>query len=178
MKILAIRHGLTEYNKLGKTNGQIAEDFLVDEGLEDIKKAIISLPDIDIIYSSDLPRAKSTAEIIQKHFNSEIFFSEKLRDTNLGTLAGKSWDEVRKEFGDELVESYLEQEHDFSPYGGESIGDIKSRVLEILDDIKNKYEGKNVLIVTHGGIIRFIHFWFLNKKREKIDNVSVHEFEV
>lgn len=179
MKILVIRHGLTKYNKLKMINGQTVEDPLVPEGIEAIRQVVTLLPDkIDVIYTSDLPRTKQTAEIVNEHFNTDIICTPMLRDIHFGSLTGKTWDEVAEERGKEFIDNYHKQQYNFHNLGGESFQDVKKRVLEVLEEIKQKHYGKKVLVVTHGGIIRFLQYHLQNKTYTSISHTSIHEFEI
>ena len=179
MKILVIRHGLTKYNKLKRLQGQTIEDSLTPEGIKAVKQISTSLPEkIDVIYTSDLLRTRQTTEIINKSFNTEVVSTPKLREINFGSLTGDTWDEIAKEKGKEFVDNYLKQKYNFHAFGGESFRDVKKRVLEVLEEIKQKYYGKKVLLVTHGGIIRFIQYNLQNKTHASIHNISIHEFEI
>ena len=179
MKILVIRHGLTKYNKLKRLQGQTIENPLTPEGIKAAKQISTSLPKrIDVIYTSDLLRTRQTTEIINKSFNTEVVSTPKLREIHFGSLTGDTWDEIAKKKGKEFVDNYLEQKYNFHAFSGESFQDVKKRVLEVLEEIKQKYYGKKVLLVTHGGIIRFLQYNLQNKTHASIHNISIHEFEI
>ena len=54
---------------------------------------------------------------------------------------------------------------------------VKKRLFDFLNDVRSKCEGKKILIVTHGGIIRLLHNMLKGEVREEIHNSSIHEFE-
>ena len=54
---------------------------------------------------------------------------------------------------------------------------VKKRLFDFLNDVSSKCEGKKILIVTHGGIIRLLHNMLKGEVREEIHNSSIHEFE-
>lgn len=169
MKIYVIRHGLTELNKKKVVNGQIDEP-LAPEGIEDAKTAISLTPkSIKQIYTSPLLRAKQTAGIINSKLNCPISIHTHLSEIHMGTLAGKSWDDM--ESGLELKKKHRSIQFDYRPYGGESSEDVKKRVITFLKEINNKFKNYEVLIVTHGGIIRLLH---LLEQDKIVDGTEKH----
>lgn len=98
---------------------------------------------VDLIISSDILRTKETAEIISQICGAKIVYDKRLRDLNAGELNGldpkKYWE-------------YLDTKADrFSakPKGGESLISLRRRVYDFLDNIDKKYQGKNIVIVSH-----------------------------
>lgn len=173
MKIYAIRHGLTELNKKGIFNGHIDEE-LSPEGIEQAKIAIPLIPkEIKKIYSSSQKRAKQTAEIINSELKVPISFHDELGELSMGTLDGQDFTEERKI-------KHKSLQYDWSPYGGESVEDVKKRILKILNEIRLatiKNDGE-VLVVTSGGIIRLLHFLETGTLLDSIGNMSVLTFDL
>lgn len=72
-------------------------------------------------------------------------------------------------------------DYDFTPFGGESSEIVKDRVKKFISEIKkNHKESDEVLIVSHGGILRVFHKLYGDKEviYKHFENVSIHEFEV
>lgn len=156
MKIYAIRHGATKLNKEKKVNGQIDEP-LSFEGLEETKSFLSHLPESVIqINSSSMLRAKQTTEIIQTKQNFPFSLHDELREIHMGSLAGKSWEEMDR--GLELKDKHRTVQFDYRPYGGESVEDVKKRLLIFFKKINNTLDDCQVLVITHGGIIRILRF--------------------
>lgn len=148
MKIYVIRHGITELNKMKKVNGQIDEP-LASEGIEQVKTNVAGIPQSVIhIYSSPLIRARQTAEIIS---SKKRLFSlhDELTEIKMGSLAGKSWEEM--DGGSELKKRHRTVQFDYRPYGGESVREVKKRLMEFFKDINGKHKDYEALIITHGG---------------------------
>lgn len=149
-----MRHGLTELNKKGAPNGQIDEP-LAPEGLEQVKAAISLIPkSVKHIYTSSLLRARQTAEIIGSKLNLPIIPHDGLMEIHMGSLAGQTWESMKS--GLELKKKHRAVQFDYHPYGGESVDEVKRRVLAFLASIKNKHNHHEALLVTHGGIIRLL----------------------
>ncbi|MCK4650145.1 histidine phosphatase family protein [Candidatus Pacearchaeota archaeon] len=111
--------------------------------------------DIRIIYTSDLKRAKETAEIIAKHHNLQIKIDKRLRDRDTGDCAGTK---IRlSDHFKQLRKKAKRQNVDVNSLkfpGGESTNDHIIRTKEFLKEINNCKE--NILIVAHGGTNKVI----------------------
>ncbi len=178
MKIYVIRHGLTPLNKKEKVNGQINEP-LAPEGIEQAIEAIPLLPkSIRQIYTSPLKRARQTAEIINSKLKRPISVQQELAEIHMGSLAGKAWVEMAR--GLELKIKHRSAQFDYRPQGGESKSDVKNRVLLFLRKINKKYKDFEVLIVTHGGIVRLLYLLENNEvlQDEVVEHVSLKTFDL
>ena len=168
MKLIFVRHGETAYNRLNKRLGQLDEP-LNEIGLKQAEELAEQIEDnFDVIFSSPLKRASKTAEIIANKFNKKIIFSEYLKERNFGSLAGTVWKEGEKE----------SVKYDDRPYGGESVEDVKARIDKFIKEVKKNYPDKTVLVVTHGGIIRLMHYLYRKEEIGHIKNASIHEFDI
>ncbi len=149
-KYYILRHGQTKYQK---ENIEIiypadANDKLeiTEEGREKIKQQakILKEKNIDLIFSSPYLRTKQTAEIINKGLQKEIIFDERLVDIQMGEFMGKSFFVYEKFFIEDKL-GFTER-----PKDGENWKDVLQRVESFLNDVEEKYQNKNVLIVSHG----------------------------
>lgn len=149
MKLYLVRHGESTLNGKDIYQGQYDSDLsqlgfkqaeAISERLKEYK--------FDVIYSSDLQRAKKTAESIAKyHKKIKLIIDKKLRERSHGELDGKPKDDFYT--SKDIHNIYVK------PPMGEDFLDIKIRVEEFLKEIlESKYE--NVLIVSHGGTMKSI----------------------
>jgi len=99
---------------------------------------------IDLIYTSDLLRTKQTAEIIAEETGKEIIFDKRLRDIYLGEFVNQKREKLFNFFPDKL-ERFSKKIKD-----EETWSECKMRVFNFLKDIDRKYQGKNILIISHG----------------------------
>lgn len=153
MKIYAVRHGLTECNKQDILNGRIDEPLL-PEGIAQAKRVTASIPkNITHIYASTLLRARQTAEIINQELKLPISFHDELQEVHVGKVTGKAWKDL--ESGEVLREKHRTVQYDYRPEG-EFVDDVKNRVLSFLSRIHTVHADGEVLIITHGGIIRIL----------------------
>jgi isoleucyl-tRNA synthetase len=118
---------------------------LTKEGEEEVKRVALKLKKekIDLIFSSDLMRAKQTAEILAKELNAKVFFDKRLREYNVGIFNGKppglSWQYIEKKKNPLFVKIPK----------GESLANVRKRMYSFLKDLEKKFEDKKILIVSH-----------------------------
>lgn len=177
MKIIITRHGETEENKQGIIQGHL-NGTLSELGVEQAKKLANRLKNekIDLIFSSDLDRAKNTAEEIAK-FHPKVPFELKkeLRERFLGNFQGGIHDEKwqRTKFDEKLM----------GIEGGELLGEMHNRAKNFIDNLKKNHPKENILLVAHHGIgIALInHVLGGDYKKmieiEELNNTSITIFE-
>jgi len=183
MKVLMARHGQTDSNVEGRVMGQRLDDPLNEAGLQQARELGESARSLalDVIFSSPLKRAHQTAEIVSHYCNAPIILRDELKERDYGSLSGKTWKEIEaftKTKPGELRAIDIDQKYDYRPYDGESAANVQERLLGCLSEIKNTYLGKQVLIITHRGILRMSHSLFYEMKIEDIKNAAIEEFDV
>ena len=162
MKIYSTRHGQTDYNKQGIIMGS-TDLPLNDTGCQQAEKLaedVKKLGDIDIIIASPMLRAQTTAKKVAELCGLEIVTDERLREWDYGEFEGKSrytagFAETKLDFGVRMGRT------------GESVLQLTHRVYAALDDIIAEHSGKNVLIVSHGGVCRIIETYFNDMTAEQ-----------
>jgi broad specificity phosphatase PhoE len=157
MKITAIRHGETDWNAAGKIQGK-TDIPLNDNGREQAHNTaqLLKRHDIDVIVSSPLKRAVETAETIADFLgiNDEVITDSRISERDFGDYEGLLIQEI-----DCLA---LRRWTDNIPApNGETIRDVAARVFECLDEVIERHEGHNILIVGHGHVLRTI-LWYFN----------------
>ena len=165
MKIYVTRHGQTDYNKdemiLGVTDLPLNDTGMAQA--RELAENAAKLGDIDIIVSSPMKRALTTAKAVADRCGLDIVTDERLREWDYGEYEGKS----------RFTEGFAENKVNFGVRmgkTGESLLQLSHRVYSVLDDIKKKYSGKTVLIVCHGGICRVIETYFNDMTNEEYSN--------
>ncbi len=178
MKFYIIRHGQTNWNKEGRIQGK-TDIELNEKGIEQAKEArkILENYPIDMIVASPLKRARKTAEIINEVKNVPIIFKEELEERGFGDFEGK----IRKEIHDEILDSEILANYSVNKeYKGiETIHDLCDRVWDLIDKLKEEYQDKNILLVTHGGVTRAISGYFNGPNEEGIlEDLNLHNCEI
>ena len=177
MILYVVRHGETEKNKYGLIQGQTECD-LSKNGIEKAKelKPIVRNLKIDVVISSPLKRAYDTASIITEG-KYPINIDDRMIERNWGLCEGASIDDVDTV---KCWNFFLNT----GDNGIEKVQDLLKRVSEFLEDIKNKYPDKNVLVASHSAILRAIHYCLHNIPEDgdmsKIDipNLRIIEYEI
>ena len=165
MKLYVTRHGQTDYNKdeiiLGTTDLPLNETGIAQAA--ELAENIEKMGNIDFIISSPMKRALSTAMAAAGKCGADIIVDERLREWDYGEFEGKS----------RFTEGFAENKVNFGVRmgrSGESLLQLSHRVYSVLDDIKEKYSDKNVLVVCHGGICRVIETYFNDMTNEEYSN--------
>ena len=120
-----------------------------------------------ILYSSDLLRAKQTAEIIAKRFAIESVYRKELRERNLGKCCGQSvqWLKDHMECEEKTIDDKV-----FS--NAESRRDVWMRLKPFFDEIVSD-DNENIIIVSHGDLLSVFNTMFLGLEPEFLNNCEV-----
>jgi len=165
--IYLVRHGQTEWNVKDLLQG-VSDSPLTEKGVDEIKKLAKELSKIqfDLIFSSDLLRAKKTAEILALEHNLTVETTKLLRERFFGHLEGKSNDEYRK--WAKAFKDLTDKERFSAKISTdiESDEEIVTRLIQFLREIAIGNPGKKILAVSHGGLIKsfLIHLGFATYK--------------
>lgn len=155
MKLYVTRHGQTIWNAENKVCGLTDVD-LNDIGIkqaETLAKYILEENiKLDLIIASPLIRALKTAETIGRINNVKVITDNRLIEQNYGIYEGV----------DRMNVGFRNNKKMFaSKYpGGESMMQVAGRIYGFLDDIKEQFPNKNVLLVSHGGLCRVLNTYF------------------
>ena len=147
MKLYCLRHGETRYNRLGLCNDDPARDVrLTPQGIRQAEAAAERLrtTPLERIITSELPRTRQTAEIINRHHGLALESHPALNDIRSG-FEGRS-----------VAEYFAATGHDrlhVRANGGESLLDYKRRVSGFIDWLRRQPEA-TVLVVAHEETLR------------------------
>ncbi len=150
MRLILVRHGESEGNSTGIAQGW-DDSPLTDKGVRQAELVSDRLRDvkIDAVYSSDLVRAKKTAEIIARPHGLKVTVIKDLREQNFGDANGMPKNEVNRKF-----DNFLERrktDPDAMVPNGESFRMVMERVKKALNEICERHGTGNVAVVLHGG---------------------------
>ncbi|MFH0837451.1 MAG: histidine phosphatase family protein [Candidatus Aenigmatarchaeota archaeon] len=177
MRLVLVRHGETEDNVKDILRGH-GHGKLTDLGKEQAKKLgeRLSKEKIDVIYCSDIGRAKETAkEIICYHPDIPIHYTKDLRERHVGNLEDihvENWDTIKLD--DEYMKSV----------DAEIPQDVFDRVKVFLDSVYDKHMNETVLFVAHGFLNRVLICIITNKTASSVyetetqKNTAVNIFEI
>ena len=176
VRLFVARHGQTQWNLENKVCGR-TDQPLTETGLEQAQLLARRTKDlkIDVILSSPMLRARQTAAPAAALHGLEVLVEKRLIEQDYGIYEGVS----------RFDEGFLSNKRHFAYRypGGESMMDVAHRVYGLLEEIKEKYAGKNVLLVCHGGVCRVIRTYFEDMTNEEYfryseENAAVREYEL
>jgi len=156
--IYLIRHGETENSDQRCYKGHI-DVPLSAKGVDQLEKvaARLSSTPISAVYTSDLQRARCSAEIVAKPHNIEPEVDIAFKERNFGQWEGLTFNECREHFPEEF-NAWVKNPVEASPLGGESTLDVRDRLVPALEKLLllSKLRNKAFSIVAHGGVNRII----------------------
>jgi broad specificity phosphatase PhoE len=153
--LLLVRHGETDWNRDGRWQGG-SDTELNDLGREQARALAAELDGgIDVVYSSDLARARETAEIVSTKLGLDVRLDPRLRERGFGAWEGLTSTEIEERFG----EAHRRWRSGEGPGAddAEPFEDFSARINDFLADVLRLHPGEHVLVVSHGGSIRVIH---------------------
>jgi broad specificity phosphatase PhoE len=146
-RILLVRHGQSVWNADGRWQGQ-ADPPLSELGEQQAVAAARAIGLVDAIYTSDLTRARHTAELVAAQLGSDVAVDLRLRERDAGDWEGRTRAEI-----DEGWPGYLDSGR--RPDGYEPDPSVLARTLAALTAIATSHDG-DVLVITHGGVVRTV----------------------
>lgn len=160
-RLILVRHGETEWNRLSRYQGQ-TDIELNETGIRQAHRAAerLAREKFDAIYSSDLKRARQTAEIIASRQNPirAIHESPLLREMHFGDFEGLTFDQIEERY--QLIFSASPSWRSRGPHvrspNGESIADLATRLERFWEGLSEHSPDETLLIVAHGGPIQVL----------------------
>jgi broad specificity phosphatase PhoE len=153
--LLLVRHGETDWNAEGRLQGQ-TDRPLSGYGRRQARQLAEELEgeQLEAIYSSDLARARETAEIVGERLGLPVELDPDLREKDWGTWEGLT-----------------AVERDRTEFAGESTEAHQERMLRALERISELHPGTGrVLVVTHGGSMRRVQTAALGMALPVVEN--------
>lgn len=148
MRVILIRHGETEHNKDNAITGQL-DVSLNEYGVEQAEKLGERLKDenFDAAYSSDLERTYETTRIVAEKHDLHPERYKEFRERGFGEYEGRPKDDWRQ-----VVRNHSGERHHLSPKEGESLKEVGERFKEKLDEITQKHDKEEKILVGGHGV--------------------------
>jgi len=149
MNLILIRHGETDWNRIGRCQG-VADIVLNENGRQQAKELGESLKNHDIkaVYSSDLKRALETAQHIAEHHNITVRLEPGLQEMDQGDLEGLSFTDIRDKYA-EVLKQWRESPETLRLPSGESLVEVQNRAWKVFEKVHNSHLGETVVAVSH-----------------------------
>lgn len=157
VQFLLFRHGETDWNKVHRIQGSTDTELNsrgIEQAEELAKKMVGYTP--ELVISSDLQRAYKTGEKVAESCGIEIRSDSRLREANFGEAEGKTVDEIKKLYGEELwydFRNFDPEKKDICFPGGETRWDSIVRMRAVINEVIQNTNYQIVAISTHGGVV-------------------------
>lgn len=181
--LILVRHGETTWNEAMRFQGQ-SDTEMNARGREQARSVALRLADeaVAAVFSSDLKRARETAERIAQPHGLPVSTDPRLREVFFGEWEGLQLQEVRERDPD-LLAQWWHDSFRFRPPGGERLDQVRDRMCEALREAAGTYSDRTVVVVSHGGPIKAAICELLKMNtasfsRIRIDNGGLTTFRV
>lgn len=156
-RLCIVRHGETDWNAGRRVQGQI-DVPLSAVGHAQARATANSLVSegFAALYSSDLTRARQTAEATAHLTHLPLNLLSGLRERHYGIFQGLTYEESAARYPAEYARHHARDPR-FAPAGGESLLDLAARLNGTIDEIVRRHPGEAVALFTHGGVLDILH---------------------
>ena len=151
--LIVIRHGETEWNRERRMQGT-TDTRLSDLGRAQAQALGRRLTDhaFTALYSSDLSRARDTAQAISQHTGRQLVVDPRLQERRFGIFEGLLAAEIKARYPEEHAR-FASRDPDYVVPGGESASAFTARCLGCLAEIAKRHPGEEVVVVSHGLVL-------------------------
>lgn len=152
-QFILVRHGETAWNREGRIQGHLDSPLNL-EGIAQAKTLAerLRVESFDVLISSDLGRARSTAQYIAMRTGHSVVVDARLRERHYGIFQGLTRAAARSVYPD-VYARYHDESVNYAIPGGESTEECFLRNLECLQELGAQYPDKRIVVVTHGGVL-------------------------
>jgi probable phosphoglycerate mutase len=156
-RFIVVRHGETQWNVERRIQGA-RDSALTAAGLAqaDAIGKRLAHECFDVLISSDLGRARQTAERVALHTGLPVHADKRLQERNFGAGEGMTYDEIDRAFPD-VFSRDRDSNPDIVIPGGESRRQFHDRVKAAFEDLARQHDGKRVCVITHGGVLSTLY---------------------
>jgi len=182
LRLIVVRHGETLYNIQNRITGQSDVPLSpLGERQAELVGAYLAKEKIDLVVSSDLSRARATAQAIARLHDLPVQDDADLREIAMGEWEGHNGEEINARFTDSQVQWRASPTTYAISGGGETITQVHARIARAVERWYAQYPDATVVWATHGGFIGLLacHLLELDINRRwqfRHDNASITEF--
>ncbi len=175
MRLHIVRHGQTDWNAVRRIQGQL-ESELDETGKQQARDRSADFTDMHLaaVYSSSSVRTRQTTALILGDRTDMVTYRDDLREVHLGVWQGQMWSDVEKAHP-ELVEAHRIASPSFEVKGAEKSHAVQERGVRAIESIISAHsaacENDNILVVSHGAIMKTILAYYANVPLGVIHNL-------
>lgn len=157
LTLYVARHGETEWNVEKRMQGRLDSELTAKGKREALLLGErLKGTDFQQIFSSPSRRTLESAELVRAGRDIPLTTDERLLEIHLGAWQGKTEAELKELFPSQF-HSYWNQPGSYENQEGERFIDVKKRVSEFLEDLERQFPSGNVLLITHGVVIKALY---------------------
>ncbi len=155
-RLYLVRHGQVADGHTNRYHGN-NDIALSPLGLRQLERLAEQLKDLPLaaVYASDLARSRQGAEILCQGRALAPRIVPEFREIHFGVWEGLTFGEISEQYSEELEGRFRDLANYRIP-GGESLMDVRDRVLPKLEEILARHEGQALALVAHAGVNRVI----------------------
>ena len=182
-KLCIVRHGETAWNAEHRVQGQLDVPLnAIGQAQALAASKVLSKEKFDAIYSSDLSRARQTAQQTPTNLSMNIIEEKDLRERHYGIFEKLTYAEVKVRFPEDYAR-FEARDPEYAFRTGEALKDFSARSIAVISKMANKHESESILVFTHGGVLdmlyRYITGLSLSAERKfGIPNAGLNRIEV
>ncbi len=173
VKFFIVRHGYSLGNEQGLITGHYDCD-LAEYGVKQAKllcEYMLENIKVDKIYSSPLCRAVNTIKPVADALDLPIIQDESFIELSVGEWEGILYEDVAKLYPKEFT-AWINKEEGAGPIGGETWETVYDRASEKIKKLATEEEGKNIIICSHGGVIKALNCFFAGMKTTEMNDLD------
>jgi len=152
LRLELLRHGETEQG--GGLRGSL-DDALTEAGWAQLRGAMAGAGPWDRLVSSPLQRCARFAEELAHQHGLPLTLEPDLQELHFGEWEGRTAAELMV-CDAEALGRFWHDPYGFTPPGGEPLAVFEARVLGALQRLQQRHAGEQLLLVTHGGVMRLL----------------------
>lgn len=158
-RILLVRHGETAWNADGRIQGHLDEPLspVGQRQAARLAQSPVASEPLHAIYSSDLSRAMQTAQPLAARLGLSVQPSAALRERHFGRFQGARFADIATQWPDDSLR-WRKRDPDWAPpEGGESLRQMRTRILDTVHALAARHLGQHIGIFTHGGVLDLLY---------------------
>jgi alpha-ribazole phosphatase len=155
-RLVLVRHAEPDESARGRCYGRL-DVALSPAGRRQAAALASTFAELPLaaVYTSPLERARETGRPIAAAQGLEPRVHAGLRELDFGALEGMRYEDVAAQHP-ELFRGWMDELDGVHFPGGESLAELRARVLSAIDEIRGRHEGEAVAVVAHGGVARVV----------------------
>lgn len=155
-----LRHAQTLWNLDKRIQGQWDSELSpAGKARTEVLAGALAGLSLSRILASDLGRAKATAGILNLRLRLPVTLERRLREQHFGDWTGRYWRDIPAD----AVAAAEALGWNFAPPDGETRTDVRLRAEQALRDAARTSAGRNVLVVTHQGVVKAVLYHLLGR---------------